>query len=448
MASAIPPTASPSAPVIDGSHQLAAATDSDVAGGRTPRRAAYQRAADERVNRISSVPFALMHIVPFALVFTGVAIEAVILGVVTYLARMFFITAGYHRYFAHRSYKMARVPQFLMAFGGTMALQKGPLWWAGHHREHHRTSDTEADIHSPLRGFWWSHVGWILCDKYNDTPTDRIKDFAAYPELRFINRFDWIGPWALAIGCFLIAGWSGLVIGFFLSTVLLWHGTFVVNSLAHVMGRRRYATEDTSRNSAILALVTLGEGWHNNHHYHQSSARQGFFWWEFDISYYVLRMLSWVGIVRDLKTPSQQVKDTNRIKHGVFDIGTFRAHLVRAGAAVQASGATVGSRLATSGHHATEKLATTGHNAAEKLATTGHNAAEKLATTGHNAAEKLATTGHHAAEVLADKRELLADGLAQRKEALEEFVQSSIESAEELAKATRIAQRQLGVASD
>jgi fatty-acid desaturase len=199
---------------------------------RTPRRAAYRRAADERVNRVSSVPFVFVHLIPFALVFTGVAIEAVVLGVVTYVVRMFFITAGYHRYFAHRSYKLARLPQFLMAFGGTMALQKGPLWWAGHHREHHRTSDTEADIHSPLRGFWWSHVGWILCDKYNDTPTDRIKDFAAYPELRFINRFDWIGPWALGIACFFIAGWSGLVIGFFLSTVLLWHGTFVINSLA------------------------------------------------------------------------------------------------------------------------------------------------------------------------------------------------------------------------
>lgn len=404
---------------------------------RTPRRAAYRRAADERVNRVSSVPFVLVHLIPFALVFTGVAIEAVVLGVVTYVARMFFITAGYHRYFAHRSYKLARVPQFLMAFGGTTALQKGPLWWAGHHREHHRTSDTEADIHSPLRGFWWSHVGWILCDKYNDTPTDRIKDFAAYPELRFINRFDWIGPWALGIACYFIAGWSGLVIGFFLSTVLLWHGTFVINSLAHVMGRRRYATEDTSRNSAILAVVTLGEGWHNNHHYHQSSARQGFFWWEFDISYYVLRALSWVGIVRDLKTPSSQVKASNRIKQGAFDIGTFRAHLVRAGAAVQASGANVGTRLATTGHHA-----------AEKLATTGHHAAEKLATTGHHAADKLATTSHHAADVLADKRDVITDGLSQRKEALEGFMRSSIESAEELAKATRLAQRQLGVIPD
>ena len=118
----------------------------------------------------------------------------------------------------------------------------------------------------------------------------------------------------------------GLLIGFFLSTVLLWHGTFLVNSAAHLMGRRRYATTDTSRNSAVIALFTLGEGWHNNHHYYPASARQGFFWWEYDVSYYVLRMLSWVGLVRDLKVPPQKILDGARLKDGAFDVGMFRAH--------------------------------------------------------------------------------------------------------------------------
>jgi stearoyl-CoA desaturase (delta-9 desaturase) len=345
----------------------------------------------------------LVHFLPFLVVFTGITLEAVVLGVVTYVVRMFFITAGYHRYFAHRSYKMARVPQFLMAFGGTMAAQKGPLWWAGHHREHHRTSDTEADVHSPLRGFWWSHVGWILCDKYNDTPTHRIKDFAAYPELRFLNRFDWIGPWALGVVCFLIAGWPGLLIGFFASTVVLWHGVFVINSLAHVMGRRRYATEDTSRNSALLAVVTLGEGWHNNHHYYPASARQGFFWWEWDPSYYALVALSWVGVVRDLKRPPRRIRAANRIRNGAFDMGTFRAHLVKAASAVQSTGTSVGSRIAGG--------------------------------------------SQHAAGMVDDTRaavEAVGGGLAQRKEAVEEFVRHSLETAEELAQASRLAQRQLG----
>ena len=369
--------------------------------------AVYERAPDERVNRRSSVPFVLVHFLPLLVVFVGVSVEAVVLMFVTYVTRMFFITAGYHRYFSHRSYKLGRVAQFVMAFGGTTASQKGPLWWAGHHREHHRTSDTEADIHSPLRGFWWSHVGWILCDKYNATPTDRIKDFAAYPELRFINRFDWIGPWVLGIACYLIAGWSGLLLGFFASTVLLWHGTFVINSLAHVMGRRRYATEDTSKNSAILAVMSLGEGWHNNHHYYQASARQGFYWWEIDVTYYVLRMLSWVGIVRDLKVPSEQVRNANRIREGAFDIGTFRAHLHRAGAAVSATRATLGNRIAA--------------------------------------------TGHHAVEALSDRTTQVGDtvtaGLTHRKEVLEEFVRNSLESAEELAKASRREQR-LGFTAD
>ena len=168
-----------------------------------------------------------------------------------------------------------------------MASQKGPLWWAAHHRNHHRFSDTDRDVHSPRRGFWWSHVGWILCDKYNEADRNQIRDFAKFPELRFIDRHDWIGPWTLGAACFLIGGWSGLLIGFFASTVLLWHVTFTVNSVAHVMGRRAYDTDDTSRNTLLVALATGGEGWHNNHHRYPWAARQGFRWWQIDTTYYV-----------------------------------------------------------------------------------------------------------------------------------------------------------------
>ncbi len=280
----------------------------------------------ERVNRITSIPFWLLHLLPLLAIFTGVSVKAVILCVVLYYGRMFFITAGYHRYFSHRSYRLNRFWQFVMAFGGTTAAQKGPLWWAAHHRDHHRFSDSAQDVHSPTqRGFFWSHVGWILCDKYADTEFDRIRDFAKYPELVFLNKRDWIGPWVLGIACYLIAGWSGLLIGFFLSTVLLWHATFTVNSLAHVMGRRRYATEDTSRNSALIALLTMGEGWHNNHHYYQASARQGFFWWEIDMSYYLLKLGSRLGIVHNLRTPPARVLDSNRVDRGAFDTGMHKA---------------------------------------------------------------------------------------------------------------------------
>lgn len=270
---------------------------------------AVRRSADERVNVRSSVPFFLLHLLPLLAFVTGVTMTAVMVLLVTFFGRMFFITAGYHRYFAHRSYKLRRSVQFVMAFGGGTASQRGVLWWAGYHRRHHRDADTDRDVHSPRKGFWWSHVGWILCDKYSATDTDAIKDFARYPELRFLDRHDWIAPWALGVACWVIAGWSGLVVGFFLSTVLLWHCTFTVNSLAHVFGRRRYDTPDTSRNSLLIALLTGGEGWHNNHHHYQSAARQGFFWWEIDVTYYALRLLRCVGIVHDLREPPSRVRE-------------------------------------------------------------------------------------------------------------------------------------------
>jgi stearoyl-CoA desaturase (Delta-9 desaturase) len=293
--------------------------------------------ADEHPQWRTSVPFLLVHLTPLLIIWTGVTAKAVVLGVVLYLVRMFFITAGYHRYFAHRSYRLGRIAQFVMAFGGTAAAQKGPLWWAAGHRIHHRESDTEADVHTPLKGFWHSHVGWILASRHKDTDFDGIRDFAKFPELRFLNKHDWIGPWALGIASFLIAGWPGLVIGFFCSTIALWHATFAVNSLAHVFGRRRYATTDTSRNSLLIALLTGGEGWHNNHHHYQASARQGFFWWEVDTTYYVLRALSLVGIVKDLKQPTAAMKAGPRIRDGAFDVGLFRASWARAAAVMGAS---------------------------------------------------------------------------------------------------------------
>lgn len=303
------------------------------------------RPADERVNWRSSLPFLAFHLIPLAAIWTGVPTRAVLLAVVLYLVRMFFITAGYHRYFSHRSYKLPRWAQLVMAVGGTTAMQKGPLWWAAHHRHHHRWSDTERDVHSPARGFWWSHVGWILCDKYSGTDEGRIRDFARYPELRWLNRHDVVPPLVLAVLTYLYAGWAGVVVGFGVSTILLWHGTFLVNSLAHVIGRRRFVTSDTSRNSFVIALITNGEGWHNNHHHYQASARQGFRWYEWDPTYYVLWLLSKVGVVRDLRQPTERALTTNLVRAGHFDVGLFRT---RWAAATE--------RLAAFGLAATEAL--------------------------------------------------------------------------------------------
>jgi stearoyl-CoA desaturase (delta-9 desaturase) len=341
-------------------------------------------AADERINWITSVPFLAFHLIPLAIVWTGAPRGALVLAGALYFGRMFFITAGYHRYFSHRSYRLGRVAQFLMALGGTTAMQKGPLWWAAHHRDHHRFSDTDQDVHSPTRGFWWSHVGWILCDKHSATDESRVKDFAKYPELRWLNRHDWVGSLGLAVATFAFGGWAGLVIGFGLSTVLLWHGTFLVNSMAHVVGWRRFVTSDTSRNSFVIALLTNGEGWHNNHHHYQASARQSFRWYEWDPSYYVLWILSKVGVVRDLKTPTAEIMSTSLVRAGHFDVGMFR-------------------------------------------------------TRWHVAAQRLTAVGVHAADALADRRQVLEARIEAARHDLDEHLRAQRLAFEELAAMRRAA---------
>jgi stearoyl-CoA desaturase (delta-9 desaturase) len=261
-----------------------------------------------------SLPFFAVHAVALATPFLApVEGRWIVLALGLYAVRMFGVTAGYHRYLSHRAFHTSRGFQLLLAVLGASAVQKGPLWWAAHHRDHHRYSDGPEDVHSPLeRGFWWSHVGWILARRHDATKLERVKDLASFPELRWLDRWHLAVPLALAGALFLAGGLPALLWGFFVSTVLLWHGTFAINSLAHVFGRRRYETGDGSRNSLALALVTLGEGWHNNHHFYASSANQGFFWWEVDVSYYVLRLLAALRVVRDLRTPPDRVRFAHR----------------------------------------------------------------------------------------------------------------------------------------
>lgn len=338
----------------------------------------FLRASDERINWLRATPFILMHFAPLLVFVTGIHLADLLVCLALYYLRMFFISAGYHRYFAHRGYKLGRVAQFVMAFGGTMAAQKGVLWWAGYHRHHHHYSDTPKDIHSPLRGFVWSHVGWILCDKYYGTHEELIPDFAKFPELRWLDKHFLVPPMLLAIACFAFGGWSMLLVGFFLSTVLLYHATFFINSLAHVFGRRRYVTNDTSRNSMFLALMTLGEGWHNNHHYYSASARQGFFWWEIDVSYYVLTVLNWLGIARDLLRPPRQVLGLRRVRDGNFDIGMFQARWERAHRALTLAHRQLGS-YADAKHADLAKFYEEKQQAMEELLIATKKAAEDMA---------------------------------------------------------------------
>ncbi len=248
------------------------------------------------------VPFITLHLLGLSAFLFEPSQDVIILFFALYFVRMFVITGFYHRYFAHRAFKTSRLVQFIFAFIGSTSCQRGALWWASHHRHHHKYSDKPEDIHSPVAsGFWWSHIGWITCEKNIPTDYERIKDFTIYPELIWLNRFDWVPVVMLNLVLLCIGGpkwvaWS------FLSTVVLFHCTCLINSLAHISGSRPYETEDSSRNNFVLALITLGEGWHNNHHKYPHYANQGQKLFELDITFLILKVMSWFGLVWDLRT--------------------------------------------------------------------------------------------------------------------------------------------------
>jgi stearoyl-CoA desaturase (delta-9 desaturase) len=256
----------------------------------------------------AAIPFVLVHLAALAAIWTGVTAEALWVALLLYVVRMWAITAGYHRYFSHRSYKTSRIFQFLLAFLGQSSAQRGVIWWSAVHRHHHLHSDTPQDVHSPRHhGFWYSHVGWIFNPSNWKPDYGTVRDLTRYRELVLLDRFTYSPAVLLGFALWLWGGWTMLVVGFFWSTLVLYHCTFFINSLAHQRGTQRYLTGDDSRNNFWLALITLGEGWHNNHHHYQSSTRQGFRWWEVDVSYYVLKAMSWLGLVWELRAPPKAI---------------------------------------------------------------------------------------------------------------------------------------------
>ena len=261
----------------------------------------------DRFNWVEFIPFALLHVALIGIWWTGFTATSIAICVGLYVARVFAITGGYHRYFSHRGYKTSRGFQFVLAFVGAAAFQKGPLWWAAKHREHHRDSDMPADSHSPRQyGVFDAHVGWVYREARSNPDMDLIKDFSKYPEIRWIERHQYVPGLIVAALCFLVGGWAGLFSGFLLSTVLVYHATFTVNSLNHMIGRQRYLTGDDSRNNWVLAILTMGEGWHNNHHYYPAMA-QRLLLVEIDTTYYLLLGLEKLGLVWDLRQPPKTI---------------------------------------------------------------------------------------------------------------------------------------------
>jgi stearoyl-CoA desaturase (delta-9 desaturase) len=282
------------------------------------------QAVRERPDRFESrrcLPFAFIHLGCVGLIWVGWSWTAVAVAFALYWTRMFAITAFYHRYFSHRTFHTSRWGQFAFAALGNTAVQRGALWWAAVHRHHHKHADTEHDVHSPgMKGFAWAHIGWMTSSRNFPTNYDVIRDLAKFPELVFLNRFDLVVPAIYAANLYAVgellrvfapgletSGAQLVVWGFFVSTVVLLHGTLFINSMAHVVGGRRFHTSDDSRNNFLLAVITLGEGWHNNHHRFMGAARQGFYWWEFDPTWYALKALSWTGLIWNLKSVPRSV---------------------------------------------------------------------------------------------------------------------------------------------
>ena len=272
-------------------------------------------ATADRIDWLRTAPFIAMHLACLCVLWVGVSPIALMVAVALYVIRMFALTGFYHRYFSHRTFQTSRAVQFVFAVIGASCVQRGPLWWAAHHRNHHRHADTNHDPHSPgVYGFVWSHVGWFLTPRNFRTDLSRVPDLANYPELRWLDRFDIAIPVVLAVCLYGLGvllhhvapqlgttGGQMLVWGFFVSTIVLFHATVTINSLAHRFGSRRFDTKDDSRNNVWLALLTFGEGWHNNHHFFPGSSRQGFRWWEVDLTWYGLRLMSALGLVHGLR---------------------------------------------------------------------------------------------------------------------------------------------------
>jgi len=272
-------------------------------------------AREDRIDWLRAAPFVAMHLACIGVLWVGVSPVALGVAAALYAVRMFALTGFYHRYFSHRSFRTSRGVQFVFALIGASCVQRGPLWWAAHHRNHHRHADTARDPHSPdVYGFLWSHVGWFLTPRNFRADLSRVPDLVKFRELRLLDRYDTLVPVLLAVALYALGevlhhvapglGTSGgqmLIWGFFVSTVVLFHATVTINSLAHRYGKRRYETHDDSRNNVWLALLTFGEGWHNNHHFFPGSSRQGFRWWEIDITWYGLKLMAMLGLVQGLK---------------------------------------------------------------------------------------------------------------------------------------------------
>jgi len=245
----------------------------------------------------------------------------IVFATIWILAQNVGIAMGYHRLLTHRGYATPKWLEYCIAICGALALQGGPIYWVAVHRMHHKYTDKPGDPHSPRDGKWWSHMGWIMNATLRDE-TEALKQYAPdlsrQPFYRWLNRLHWVPLTVVGLSLFAFGGWSWLLWGAFLPVTIGLHVTWMVNSVTHLWGRRRFSTSDDSRNNLWVALLTGGEGWHNNHHANPVSARHGLAWYEVDFNYFAIRLLKILGLAKHVKTASLKVTSKETINQNVL----------------------------------------------------------------------------------------------------------------------------------
>jgi stearoyl-CoA desaturase (delta-9 desaturase) len=262
-------------------------------------------AGDDQINWVTAIFMFLFHAGAVAALFFFTWKAFLVACFLWWVSGSLGIGMSYHRLLTHRGYKTPKWVEYFLTVCATLALEGGPIFWVATHRIHHKYSDQEGDPHSPIDGTWWAHMGWILMGKsmHHDTTTlaRYVPDLAKDQVHVWLTKYHYIPMTVLGVVLLAIGGLPFLLWGIFLRTVVGLHATWAVNSVTHMWGSRRFSTRDLSTNNFLVAILTFGEGWHNNHHAHPVSARHGLAWYEFDISWITLKMLAAVGVVRDLK---------------------------------------------------------------------------------------------------------------------------------------------------
>jgi stearoyl-CoA desaturase (delta-9 desaturase) len=261
-------------------------------------------AKDERLNWTTTIVMILFHLGAVAALFVF-SWKAFAVAVFLYWMTVGLgISLGYHRLHTHRSYKTPKLLEYFFAVCGASTLEGGPIFWVATHRIHHQKSDHEGDPHSPRDGAWWSHVGWILLGeaKHNNTRllSKYAPDLAKDPFYVWLNNYHWVPVLVLAVILYATGGIPFVLWGICMRIVVGLHATWLVNSATHMWGSRRFDTHDDSKNNWWVALLTFGEGWHNNHHAHPTSARHGLAWYEVDISWISLKVMKFLGIAKSV----------------------------------------------------------------------------------------------------------------------------------------------------